>query len=330
MRPLLRVSSSLSPSFKHLLAPSMGLGYPAVICRTYAYRKQGATSRPVKVKEHEPHKSTSNANLAATATPQQEAPVAPQFEQAQVPDYQSIHGGRTASQVIDSNVSLQAFLKRSMTTTAAAVGITAASTAVFMTAFPSFIMAHPYICAGVGIVASIGSLVGMNMVRPTFVQEGQIVKAVDSDARKALFGTFLVGQGLAMAPMMYIAASMAPMAIPIAGALALGTMAGMGAYALRQPQGSLMKWGPALSVGLFGLIGVGIVNIFVGSSALSFATSAIGIGIFSAFTAYDTHVAIQDHHEGRPDHLLTAANFYLNFVNLFLDYLRIIRGFFEE
>lgn len=79
-------------------------------------------------------------------------------------------------------------------------------------------------------------------------------------------------------------AAIAPMAIPVAGALAAATMAGMGAYALRQPQGSLAKWGPALSVGLFGLIGTSLVNMFIGSSALSFATSAIGIGLFSAFT----------------------------------------------
>lgn len=38
--------------------------------------------------------------------------------------------------------------------------------------------------------------------------------------------------------MIKIVSVMTPMAIPIAGALAVGTMAGMAAYALRQPQGT--------------------------------------------------------------------------------------------
>jgi len=140
----------------------------------------------------------------------------------------------------------------------------------------------------------------------------------------------LTSTGLSLAPILAKAAAIAPMAIPVAGALSVATMAGMCAYALKQPQGSMLKWGPALYVGLFGLIGTGVVNMFIHSSTLSLVTAGVGILVFSGFTAYDTHVAIQDHAAGRPDHLLTAANFYMNFVNLFLDYLRLIQGWFSD
>ena len=52
-------------------------------------------------------------------------------------------------------------------------------------------------------------------------------------------------------------------------------MAGMGLYAMYQPPGALMKWSGPLFVALLGLIGVGILSIFVKSTAL-FWISALG------------------------------------------------------
>ena len=50
-------------------------------------------------------------------------------------------------------------------------------------------------------------------------------------------------------------------------------MGGMIAYALSKPTGALDKWGAFLTVGLFGLIGCGILSFFVKSSALFWITS---------------------------------------------------------
>lgn len=61
--------------------------------------------------------------------------------------------------------------------------------------FP-FVVAHPYICLGIGAVGALGSLFGMNANPPTYVKEGEIIKAVDSDTRKAMFGVFLVAEGI--------------------------------------------------------------------------------------------------------------------------------------
>ena len=47
-------------------------------------------------------------------------------------------------------------------------------------------------------------------------------------------------------------------------------------------------WGSFLIMGVIGLIVAMIVNIFLASSALAFAISAIGVLIFAGLTAYDT------------------------------------------
>lgn len=305
-----------------LLAPASVSVIP--LSRGYATPRRGASSRPVQVKER-PAESKENTNVAPHV---EDSNVSyQQTQDASAFQYQQ-HYGTQASELINSSVSLQTFLKRTMVTTGVGIGGAAVACAGFMQL--PFVMMHPYISLGVGAVGAIGSLFGMSYVRPTYVQEGEIVRAINPPARQALFATFLVGEGLTLAPMLGMVAATAPMAIPVAGSLALGTMAGMVAYALKQPQGSLARWGPALYVGLVGLIVTSLVNMFVHSPAITYVASMISIGIFSGFTAYDTQTAIDEHNAGQPDHLLTAANFFINFINLFLDYLRLIRGFFSD
>src|SRR4029077_16422550 len=50
----------------------------------------------------------------------------------------------------------------------------------------------------------------------------------------------------------------------------------------------LTAFGSFLVMGVFGLIIAMVINIFLQSSALSFAVSALGVLIFSGLTAYDT------------------------------------------
>lgn len=47
-------------------------------------------------------------------------------------------------------------------------------------------------------------------------------------------------------------------------------------------------WGSFLIMGVIGLIVASIINIFIGSPAIMFAISAIGVLIFAGLTAYDT------------------------------------------
>ena len=85
----------------------------------------------------------------------------------------------------------------------------------------------------------------------------------------------------------------------------------------------LSKMGSFLMMGLFGIIIAGIVNIFLGSSALQFAISVIGIVVFVGLTAYDTQNIKEQYSENYDQEsnqklaVFGALSLYLNFVNIF-------------
>ncbi|WP_026613125.1 Bax inhibitor-1/YccA family protein [Ensifer aridi] len=85
----------------------------------------------------------------------------------------------------------------------------------------------------------------------------------------------------------------------------------------------LSKFGSFLMMGLIGVIIASIVNIFLGSSALQFAISVIGIVVFVGLTAWDTQNIKEqyaDHFDQASQQKLAvfgALSLYLNFVNIF-------------
>lgn len=86
----------------------------------------------------------------------------------------------------------------------------------------------------------------------------------------------------------------------------------------------LSAMGSFLMMGLFGLIIAMVVNIFLASSALTFAISAIGVLIFAGLTAYDTQKIKEMYYEADDSAtmgkkaIIGALNLYLDFINLFL------------
>ncbi len=87
--------------------------------------------------------------------------------------------------------------------------------------------------------------------------------------------------------------------------------------------------GNFLIMGLIGLIIASIVNIFLASSMLDFAISAIGVLIFVGLTAYDTQKIKNSYDEGLGAEVLQkgavmgALSLYLDFINLFMMLLRL-------
>jgi hypothetical protein len=91
----------------------------------------------------------------------------------------------------------------------------------------------------------------------------------------------------------------------------------------------LSKFGSFLMMGLIGLVIASLVNIFLGSSALQFAISVIGVLVFTGLTAYDTQRLKEEYLTmastsygsdtsvlGRAA-IMGALSLYLNFINLF-------------
>ncbi|TYB87018.1 Bax inhibitor-1/YccA family protein [Oceaniovalibus sp. ACAM 378] len=91
-------------------------------------------------------------------------------------------------------------------------------------------------------------------------------------------------------------------------------------------------WGSFLIMGVIGLIVASIVNIFLGSPAIMFAISVIGVLIFAGLTAYDTqriktdyiaHAQAMDKEWLGKAAIMGALNLYLNFINMFMMLLSI-------
>jgi FtsH-binding integral membrane protein len=91
----------------------------------------------------------------------------------------------------------------------------------------------------------------------------------------------------------------------------------------------LTGMGSFLFMGLIGIVIASIVNIFIGSSALGFAISIIGVLVFTGLTAYDTQKIKEMYYVGDDGSvagrkaIMGALSLYLDFINLFLMLLRL-------
>lgn len=86
----------------------------------------------------------------------------------------------------------------------------------------------------------------------------------------------------------------------------------------------LSGWGSFLIMGVIGIIIASIVNLFLGSSALQFAISVIGVLVFAGLTAYDTQRIKEMYYVGDDGTvagrkaIMGALSLYLNFINMFV------------
>lgn len=95
----------------------------------------------------------------------------------------------------------------------------------------------------------------------------------------------------------------------------------------------LSGMGTFLMMGLIGLIVAMIVNMFIGSGALGFAITVIGLLIFAGLTAFDTqriktdyiaHAQSMDQEWLSKSATMGALNLYLNFINIFMFLLQFM------
>lgn len=107
-----------------------------------------------------------------------------------------------------------------------------------------------------------------------------------------------------------------------------GTFGAMSLYGYTT-QRDLSQFGSFLMMGLIGVIIASIVNIFLGSSALQFAISVIGVLVFVGLTAYDTQRIKESYYELAGSDTLAkgaimgALTLYLDFINLFVMLLQL-------
>ncbi len=124
----------------------------------------------------------------------------------------------------------------------------------------------------------------------------------------SLSSIFLVYTGASIAQMLFVTSA------------AFGALSLYG-YTTRT---SLSSLGTFLLMGLFGLVMAALLNIWLQSSALKFAVSAIGVLVFAGLTAYDTQRIKDGYFEVSGDiaatskaAVLGALSLYLDFINMF-------------
>ena len=108
-----------------------------------------------------------------------------------------------------------------------------------------------------------------------------------------------------------------------------GTFAGMSLYGYTTKT-DLARFGSFLFMGLIGIIIAGLVNMFIGSSALQFAISVIGVLVFVGLTAWDTQRIKEMYWEGDAEivagkkAVMGALSLYLDFINLFMILMQLM------
>lgn len=92
-------------------------------------------------------------------------------------------------------------------------------------------------------------------------------------------------------------------------------------------------WGSFLIMGVIGILVAMVINIFLGSPALHFAITILGVLIFAGLTAYDTqnikNTYLAHAHSGDSEWLGKAAimgalSLYLDFINMFMFLLQLL------
>jgi uncharacterized protein len=92
----------------------------------------------------------------------------------------------------------------------------------------------------------------------------------------------------------------------------------------------LSRFGSFLFMGLIGIVIASVVNIFIGSTAIQFAISVIGVLVFVGLTAYDTQNIKEMYWEGDgtvvagKKAIMGALRLYLDFLNLFLMLMQLM------
>lgn len=95
---------------------------------------------------------------------------------------------------------------------------------------------------------------------------------------------------------------------------------GLTAYTF-QTKRDFTNMGAGLVIGLLVMIGVGVMNMFLGSSGLELALAGGSALIFCLFIVYDTQMMMLK--LSPEEYILATINLYLDILNLFLELLRI-------
>ena len=142
-------------------------------------------------------------------------------------------------------------------------------------------------------------------------------------------GLFLLYSALNGATLSVILLMYTGNSVALAFGITAGTFGAMSVYGTVTKR-DLTNWSSFLTMGLFGVVIAGLVNMFLRSSAMQFVISCAAVVVFTGLTAYDTQKlrayarAGGSTAAGAP--IGGALSLYLDFINLFLAVLQLLGG----
>jgi FtsH-binding integral membrane protein len=155
------------------------------------------------------------------------------------------------------------------------------------------------------------------------------VNRMSKSTVQAIFWAFCAAMGLSLTNIFLIYSGESIVRVFFITAATFGAMSIWG-YTTNT---DLSRFASFLMMGLIGIIIASLVNFFVGSTALQFAISIIGVLVFTGLTAFDTQriksTYLQFAYADGPEDagrrsVYDALSLYLNFINLFVLLLQLM------
>lgn len=155
----------------------------------------------------------------------------------------------------------------------------------------------------------------------------KILFSLQPKAALGVFIAFSALTGFSLAPLayMYTGASIAT-AFVVAAVMFGG--ASLYGYVSNK---SLSGMGNFLMMGCWGLIAAVVINIFLGSSGLSFVISLVAVPLFAGVTAFETNMLKEQYAQYAGDEVLRsrmaiygATSLYMNFIVMFIHLLQLL------
>ena len=145
------------------------------------------------------------------------------------------------------------------------------------------------------------------------------MQTMSASGAQAMFWAFCAVMGLSLASVFLVFTSTSIARTFFIAATMFGATSLYG-YTTRR---DLTQFSSFLIMGLIGVVIASLVNLFLGSTALQFAISVIGIAVFVGLTAWDTQTIKEQYAENfdaesqQKMAVWGAFSLYLNFINIF-------------
>jgi FtsH-binding integral membrane protein len=152
------------------------------------------------------------------------------------------------------------------------------------------------------------------------------IQQMSTAAAQASFWLFAAVMGVSLSSIFLVFTGQSITQVFFVTAAAFGALSLWGYTTKRDISG----WGSFLFMGVVGIIIAALVNIFLQSSALQFAISAVGVLVFAGLTAYDTqrikdgYLMVRGNAEAvAKGAIMGALALYLDFINMFIMLLNL-------